>query len=427
MPYAYDLGFQEYILASALADPEFLKGNVDVYNPDYFNDDILRGICDITLDFFKKNREVPSRDAILQELKTIIAPGRHLSEYEEVLEHIFEKVGYNTLYYQGRAIDFARSQAVGNAIKESVIHLQSGELSEVGRLVNEALRVGDGLVNSNLYDYLNGAKERATDYQNAKTVDPLRVATGFYLLDEVMNGGLGVGELGIVVSLPKSGKTTTLINLAFAALMQNKSVNYFTLELSKRLVASKFDVRIFGQELATIKRKPKSFFEALEKIKKTITGKLNIIEYPTKSMTVSKMEGVLNKHRADLNFVDYGQLIKPIGGKAERRHQLTEVYEDLRRVAGESGTRIWTAHQANRPGFGTKTIHSNDVAEDFNIVGVADFLMSFNQTEEEKRIGRGRFYVMGSRIGDSGNTVNLDVNFKISSIAISQEEQEDLG
>lgn len=426
MPYSFGLEFQEYILASIITDPDFIRSNLEVFNPDYFNDDLLKGIAECALSFFNAHKESPSKEALLHEIKKEIAPGRKINEYEEVLEKVFEKAGVNSQYYQSKAVEFAKFQALSTALKDSLVHLEQGDISEVGGLINDALKIGDHASNSYICDYFKEAKTRAIEYSNNDARKKDRLPTGFYLLDELMDGGLGVGELGVVVTLPKSGKTTTLVNMAFSALMQSKKVNYITLELSKKMIASKFDTRIFGKSLQKIRKKPKSFYETINALREKLTGNLNIIEYPTKSLTIQKMESILEKVGVgDLIIVDYGQLLKPSHSKDEKRHQISDIYENLRRIAGELKTRVWVAHQANRPGIGSKIIMPNHIAEDFNIIAIADIGISFNQTEEERRQGKGRYYVMGSRIGPSGNLIYCDVDWQTSSITVSSDEKDD--
>ncbi len=425
MPYAFDLKFQEYILASFCGDRDFLATHMDVFVPEYFSDEVLRGIAESALEFFKEHKEVPTKEALLQEVKSQVAPGRTYGEYAEGVESVYEKMGENSGYYQGKAIAFARSQAIRNALRQSEYQLESGEIDGIARLVSDAAKLGDA-PGTNIYNYLDGIRSRAERYSKNGHAENGRLPTGFYTLDEKMNGGLGVGELGVVVALPKTGKTSTLVNIGSSVLKKNKSVAYFTLELSKDVIASRFDTLLFGMNLQKIKKKVKTFYNSMMDLKKSVSSRLHIIEFPTNSMTVSKMEATLAKiGPVDVVIVDYGQLIRSSSKDTEMRHQLSHTYQELRRVAGEMKTRVWTAHQANRPGWGSKTLQSNNVAEDFNIVGIADFLMSFNQTEQEKRSNQARLYIMGSRIGSSGDTVHLDVDLETAVMTVSSDADQD--
>lgn len=428
MTYSYDLTYQEHILAAFLVDAQFIKSHVEILKPEYFNDDLLTGIAQTARDFFVDHKDVPSKQALLQEIKINVAPGRQYHEYEEAVERVFDKVGINTEYYRDRAIKFAQGQAIANAIKESTIFLEQGETENIAQTFKDALRVGDGLAQQNIYDYFPNTGARALDYQRSRNGhNSDRIGSGFYMLDELMDGGLGKGELGLVVAPPKHGKTTMLINLAAGAMMKGLRVAYFTLELSKKMIASKFDVRLFGQGLPYLKRKPKTFSDTLKELKKKLTGGLYIVEYPTKGLTVDHMQAVIESmEKCDVVFVDYGQLLKSQHHRGERRHEITDAFEGMRRIAGELRIPIWTAHQGNRPAVGSKIVGMEHVAEDFNIIAISDFAISVNQTEEERRRGKLRIYVMASRIGSSGKTIDCDVDWTTSLIKIAANDEETL-
>jgi replicative DNA helicase len=233
----------------------------------------------------------------------------------------------------------------------------------------------------------------------------------------MIGGGLDRGELGVMVALPKHGKTTTLVNLGANSLMRDKNVLHFTLELSQRMIASKYDTCLFQDTLLSIKSKPKAFAEAILNLHKKLSSRLFIAEYPTKSLTLDRIGSIIRRTgNVGLVIIDYGQLIKSSRVRNELHHELTEIYEGLRRVAGEHKVPIWTAHQANRPGTSSKVIRIEHIAGDFNVAAIADVTVSINQSEEETLRNQMRLYVMGNRLGPSGEAINCNVNWKTCNI-----------
>lgn len=417
MAYKFDLDFQEHILASYINDEKFLRENFETIRPEFFGDEILGGICEAARDFWKKHRAVPDRPALIGEIKNYLAPGRKITEYKESLDKLYSFDTKNFGYYQGRACDFAKVQAVASALRNSVPLLEAGEFDSIEDLIRRSLQTGsNGL---ECYDYFLEAGGRIKGYLNGHGKGA-RLGTGLTILDDCMNGGLAPGELGVVVALPKHGKTTTLVNFGARALLQNKRVVYFTLELSKKMIASKFDTSIFGRSLDSIRSEPKAFAQDIKEMRDRITGKLFIAEYPTSSMTLGQAESVISKiGDVDLVIVDYGQLLKAPTRREQSRFELTETYQGLRRLAGEMKVPIWTAHQANRPGTNARILQPEHIAEDFNVVAISDISISVNHSEEEYRKGLARLYVMCSRIGPSGSQVNCNVNWKLARITQS--------
>lgn len=421
--YLFTLDFQRELLASTLSDPDFVKRSPEIVKPEYFSDEILAGVAAAGIDLFIKHGGPPSKESVLEELRDRVAPGRKYIEYSAEVDDIYSRA-VNRPYYIEQAVKFARSQALANALRDGASLLEAGEYDEIGRLVDEAVRVGDGHQDGDLYEFFAESKSRVLSYIKASKGQSGRLPTGFGPLDVSMQGGLAAGELGVFVALPKHGKTTALVNVAASALERGKSVAYVTLELSQAVIASKFDSLFFGSSLETIRKNPSSFARKIVEKRDELNSKLYIIQKPTKSITPDNIASIVRRiGKVDLLCVDYGQLVKAPRRRDETYHELTDTYESLRRIAGELGVPVWTAHQSNRPGTDAKVIMSQHIAGDFNIAAIVDVMISINQTEEESIRGALRLYNMGSRLGPSGDVIECRVNWRTSNITVSSSDE----
>ena len=124
----------------------------------------------------------------------------------------------------------------------------------------------------------------------------------------------------------------------------------------------------------------------------------------------------------DVILVDYADLLKPKARREDRRFELTDLYENLRGLAGELQIPIWTASQSNRMSVGSRVLGIDSVAEDFNKVAIADIAITVNQTREEIIGHRLRYIVVGSRIGESNVVVECSADWKTSSVIEVQED-----
>ena len=84
-------------------------------------------------------------------------------------------------------------------------------------------------------DYLTDFEERYDE--TARDT----VGTDWDCINELMNGGLGPGELGVVVAPSGVGKTWVLAALGAAAVKAGKTVAHYTLELSQGYVGLRYD------------------------------------------------------------------------------------------------------------------------------------------------------------------------------------------
>jgi hypothetical protein len=144
-----------------------------------------------------------------------------------------------------------------------------------------------------------------------------------------------------------------------------------------------------------------------EKITKEVPGKLIVKEYPTKSATTATIRNHLEKIKqrgvdVGLIIVDYGDLLRPVSIRKEKREELETIYEDLRGMAKEFMCPIWTASQTNRSGLNAEVITMESISEAFNKCFVADFICTISRTIDDKRTNTGRMLIAKNRLGPDG-------------------------
>ena len=229
------------------------------------------------------------------------------------------------------------------------------------------------------HDYVEGLEERLTE--SVRDV----VSTSWDVINEVMDGGLGKGELGVIVAPAGIGKTWMLQVLGSAAVKDGLTVVHYTLELNQTYVGLRYDTVFSGVTTANIKYHQ----DDVKKVIERLPGKLVIKYYPTRSATVPTLASHLKQLdiqsiKPDLVLVDYADILRDVGGAREVRHQLGNIYEDLRGMAGEFDLPVWTASQANRSSLEEEVIDASKVAESYSKVMTADFVMSVSRKVEDK-------------------------------------------
>src|SRR3990167_3803381 len=409
--YKFDLNFQQHVLISFLTDLDFIKKNRGIIQAEYFDDEILRGVCRVALDHYERTGGLPDRALLMEEIKPLVAPGRKYGEYKEKIHDLYEKPTTNNEYYQGKAIEFARYQALMLAIQESSDFIEAGEYDKVEEAVRRALRVGTRTVDM-VYEFFDETKNRAQLYQNKRRGSTTRVPTGIRELDSVIQGGLDRGELGMVVAPPKHGKSTALFNIGANAVIHGKVVLHVTLEMSKSMVAARYDSRFFGQSFRNIQKRPKSFLEAMGRLQESLSGRLKIVEFPTKSMKLSDLRAVTQDiDNLGLLVVDYADLIRPPRHREDNWIELADIYENLRGLAGEIKVPIWTASQSKSNSMGSKVIDIHQIAKSFDKAAIVDLAVSLCQTESEAAEGRMRLFVMANRMGPGKDQIECKVDW----------------
>ena len=156
---------------------------------------------------------------------------------------------------------------------------------------------------------------------------------------------------------------------------------------------------------------------------KDIDGSLIIKEYPTKSASTNTIKAHLSKLvkrgvKPGMVIVDYGDLLKPVVIRKEKRNELESIYEELRAISAEFECPVWTASQTNRSGLSAEVITMEQISEAFNKCFVADFIFSVSRTIEDKQNNKGKIFIAKNRNGPDGMVYNIfmdtsNVNIKI--------------
>jgi len=299
-------------------------------------------------------------------------------------------------FIKDTALDFCKKQKLKEALIKSVELIKSSSFDEVSKVIDNALKLGSD--NTLGYDYLADFEARFVK----KSRDP--ITTGWHDVDDISKGGLGKGELGVVVAPTGAGKSMVLVHLGAAALKAGKNVLHYTLELADTVVAGRYDAAITGVELKNLVVFKEKIYDEIREVE----GKLIVKEYPTRSASIQTIKNHVEKLKRrnfnpDMIIVDYGDLIRPENSrKDEKRHQLETIYEELRGIAQICECPLWTASQTNRSGLNAEVITMESISEAFNKCFVADFIFTVSRTVEDKNTNQGRIFIAKNRNGPDG-------------------------
>lgn len=322
-------------------------------------------------------------------------------------------------YVKNKSLDFCKKQVLKNAMMKSVPLLNECSFEEIETLITKALRLG---ADSNFgYDYMKDFEMRFVE----KARNP--ISTGWTKIDKITKGGLGKGELCVVIAPTGAGKSHVLVHLGAQALKQGKNVVHFTLELADTSVARRYDACLTDINLDELTSKKEAIYDKI----KDIDGQLIVKEYPTKSASTVTLKNHLEKIRQtqmeiDMIIVDYGDLLRSTVTRknAEKRHELESIYEELRGMAQEFECPVVTASQTNRSGLNAEVITMESISEAFNKCFVADFIISLSRTIKDRNCNIGRIFVAKNRNGPDG--IIYSVFMDTGTVTIKVLEQDDV-
>ena len=397
----YGWSFQIKVLAAMFVDRTFLQQIADIIQADYFESDANSWLLEVVLDHFREYKTPPSKD-VLKVKVTEIDNDVLKTAILEQLKEVFRFMESDDLtFVKDEILKFCKNQEIKRAIMDSVSLLKMGNYDEIKSKIDGAMKAGADTDIGHEYK-----KDVISRYNEAARHT---VTTGWDVIDDLMDGGLAPGELGVVMAPAGIGKSWMLINIGANAIRQNKTVIHYTLELNENYVGQRYDSVITGIAAQNLK----NYTEDIEEKLKDISGELIIKYYPTKSVGVMGIKAHVEKtimlgNKPDLIVVDYADLLK-VSSK-DKHEALEELYEDLRGMAGEYGVPVWTATQANRSALEDDIIEADKIASSYGKVMVSDFLMSLSRKVEDKLSGTGRGHVIKNRFGPDGITLPSKIN-----------------
>ncbi len=420
----YGKDFQESLCQMILQDRPFADQIMEVLDINFLELRYLRV-------FIKKIFEYREEYDVHPTYKIMISIIRADLEDENVatqqqLRNYFARI-HNTKvngsdYIKNIALDFCRKQKLKEAMIKSVGLLQKSSFDEIASIINNAIKLGDPTDFG--YDYLKDFERRF----EIKARSP--ITTGWQEIDSICQGGLGIGELGVVIAPTGAGKSMVLVHLGAQAIKLGKTVVHYTLELADTITASRYDSCITKVPLGNLHSFKEEIYETIQDLE----GVLIVKEYPTKSASTRTLRTHLEKLRMrdinpDMVIIDYGDLLRPISVKNEKRHELESIYEEMRGLAKEFNCCVWTASQTNRSGLNAEVITMESISEAYNKCFVSDFIFSLSRTVEDKQSNSGRIFVAKNRNGPDGLVFPVSMhtrNVQIEVLQTTGEEQNTL-
>jgi len=397
----YGFGFQVKVLAAMFTDRTFLQQIADIIQPEYFESESNSWILDIVLGHFRTYKTPPTKDVLKVKVTEIEHDVLKVAVVEQ-LKEVFRYMESDDLsFVKDEILRFCKNQEIKHAIMDSVNLLKNGNYDEIKTKIDSAMKAGADTDIGHEYK-----SQVALRYNEAARHT---ITTGWDVVDDLMDGGLAPGELGVVMAPAGIGKSWLLINIGANAIRNGKNVVHFTLELNENYVGQRYDSVITGIPAQNLKNHQ----EDIENKMSRISGELVIKYYPTKSVGVMALKAHIEKSSMlnkapDLVIVDYADLLKV---SAKDKHEaLEELYEELRGMAGEYGVPVWTATQAGRAALEEDIIEADKIAASYGKVMVSDFIMSLSRKVQDKLSGTGRVHIVKNRFGPDGMTLPSKIN-----------------
>ena len=416
---SYGIHFQTKVISSLLTHKEFLVNIHDIISEEYFDNSAHKWVITEILKYYDKYHTTPSMEVLKIELKRIDNEVLQLS-IKEQLKEAYRASDEDLAYVEEEFSNFCKNQQLKKALLTSVDLLNAGDYDSIRSLVDNALKAGG---DKNLG--LEYSKDIESRYREEHRI---AVPTPWPIFNDLMQGGLGEGDFGLIFGNPGGGKSWTLIALGAYAVQQGFNVIHYTLELGEDYVGRRYDACFTNIPVNTILQHK----EAVEKEIIELPGNLVIKEYSPGKASISTLESHIQKcidldFKPDLIIIDYVDLLRSKRSKGDRKEEIDDIYVSTKGLAREIKVPIWSVSQVNRAGAKDDIIEGDKAAGSYDKIMITDVAISLSRKKEDKVAGTGRFHIMKNRYGIDGMTFGAKIDTSTGHFEIFDDYDEEAG
>ncbi len=395
----YGIHFQIKAISSLLTHKQFLISIHDVLSEEYFDNQAHKWIIKEILRYYDKYHTTPSMDILKVEVKKIDNEVLQLSVKEQLRE-AYQASEEDLEYVQEEFSTFCKNQQLKKALLSSVDLLKAGDFDGIKHLVESALKAGNDKNVGHEYN-----KDIETRFrEDARTT----ISTPWPKINELLQGGLGNGDFGLIFGNPGGGKSWSLVALGGYAVKMGYNVIHYTLELGEAYVGRRYDAFFSQIPVDRILQNR----EKIEDIIPQLPGELIIKEFPTGRATMSTIESHISKVgdsgvKPDLVIIDYVDLLGTKKKTADRKGEIDDIYTSTKGLARELDIPIWSVSQVNRAGAKDDIVEGDKAAGSYDKIMITDVCISLSRKKADKVNGTGRFHIMKNRYGIDGLTFGV--------------------
>ena len=392
--------FQLKFLGQLLTDSKFANSIMEIVKPEYFDDEKLRCIIMYLKNNFEQYETVP--DYVGTEIILRKELSGHNLDYCLALLTKSKDFGFNNaLYIQDTGKAFFKQQETIKVAKKILEIAEDGDIDryhECEELLKKALEFGaEKDDDSNVFDKIDEVLE--DDYRDT-------IPCGIEGIDIKFNGGVGRGEVVLVIAPTGTGKTTMFTKVANTGKNQGKNVLQIFFEDNVKDVQRKHFACWTGIELNELS-KNKETVKRIVLERYSEPGILKLKKYPSTGVTINKIKQYIKKQisngfRPDLILIDYIDCILPSRNYSDNNLAEGATMRELETMVAELNIACWVASQGNRDSIGKDIVQLYQMGGSIKKTQIAHAVISIAKTLTNTEEKTATISILKSRFGDSG-------------------------
>ena len=409
--------FQYRLAHEFMENHTFFEDLSVILDQNMFTDPNLKTFVGVMKNYYERKGNVPSYEMMEIELRDISHSEKETEIYLAILEKVKTTESDGVERIRELAEKFFRQQNIIKTANEILKIAGNGDTDKyeacVG-LLNDAMAKGiHNDFGESLFDHLN--ETLSDDYR-------VPIPTGIGKIDEVLEGGLGKGELGVIIGPTSFGKTSLTTAMASYAACNKWKVLQIVFEDRIKQIQRKHIGRITGIEAKDLS-KPSNIDYVRATIdsfpqKEELQKNLRIVKFPSGEKTARQIERYIKKlinsgFKPDLTIIDYFECLehetdKSVTNEFEKEGKTMRRFEAM---AGELDMAIWIPSQGTKDSINLELVTMDKIGGSVKKAQIAHVIMSIARTVEDIADNKATIAILKNRAGKSGKVFdNVEFN-----------------
>ncbi len=346
-------------------------------------------VAERALEYFEKHQEPLGkllRADVLEYATTLGMGASQVGELKEYVKSLFTVKLSAPDAITEKVIRFKTQRLQADAVDELSELQSSGQLTiEKWDEISARVHIGQHttLDTINYHETMAARQERRASHAMRPPI-PISL---IWPLDNLGHNLLaGRKQLGMVLAPWKRGKSSFLLWLASAFVLQKLNVLYVTLEDSREIVEDRLDSIITMVPLKSLADKPNTTRRRFERYRSMVRAQIEIFDGVGEEVSVATLGKVLEMKRRDgflpdVIITDYDEKITPSRAYREKRDASDDVYMSYQRLLGHERLIGWIAAQTQRDTRHMKILSGDRVAEDIGKIRKTHMCISMGKGE----------------------------------------------
>lgn len=394
--------FQIKLLNQFVFDRKFGTSIIEVIEPTYFDNKYYSLITQIIKEYHSKFETIPSFDTLEQIVASEISQEQVIKVVLDTLKNVRNVSQDGHEWVQEKALKFCKQQVMKKVLEKAQKIIDKGDFENYDQLeemVRDGLQVGNMEEDTvNVFDELDVVLDE--DYRHP-------IPMGIAGIDNLLNGGLAKGEIGVILAPTGVGKTTVLTKIANNAFNQGFNVLQIFFEDNQKIIQRKHFTLWTGISNNDLPLQKDKVLETVKNIRDSHENKLMLRKLPSDSLSISAIKNFIRKiiaegTKIDIVVIDYIDCIVPDKNLGDEWKSEGSVMRKFEAMCTELDVAGWTATQGNRSSISSEVVTTDQMGGSIKKAQVGHVIISIAKTLQQKEMNLATIAITKSRLGKDG-------------------------